>query len=157
MREWARLYGRQPSSRDWSPAQARRGGRPDVVAIFEAGDWPHSSSVSHLFGSWNAAIVAAGFTPRRSGGQDDHQFSPRRYGVADWPVWTGWRLAAGLRHRAGLSQTQVATAAHVSTSWVTHLENGECLNPQIRPLIAYARAIGVHPAVFMEGEVSDDE
>ena len=65
---WGEVYGGPPSARDWNPAQAVIRGRPDISARFYAdGCWPHVNSARRAFGSWNAAIEAAGFTPRLPG------------------------------------------------------------------------------------------
>lgn len=155
MQAWAELYGGPPTSLAWSPAQARRSSSdPEVVARFAGGDWPNAATVVRLFGSWNAAIEASGFEPMRRGEHRGLPRNERQRNMDLWPEWSAWRLAAGLRAHSGLTQAEVAEMAHVSTSWINHLENGGS-NPQIRPLIAYARAIGVHPAVFVE-QVDDE-
>ena len=74
MQEWSALYGQQPGARDWNPNMARNQGREDVATRFDIdGCWPHTSSVVHVFGTWNAAIEAAGFTPRAPGGRGPGQ------------------------------------------------------------------------------------
>ena len=50
IKEWERLHGQPPSAREWHDMRSDD-------------HWPYSSSVQHHFGSWNAAIAAAGFTP----------------------------------------------------------------------------------------------
>lgn len=67
MQEWAAEYGEPPSSHDWDswhaehvlhdPARADRFRSAD-------GRWPTLTSVCRAWGSWNAAIEAAGFAPR---------------------------------------------------------------------------------------------
>lgn len=44
-------------------------GRPPALIDFGGGDYrfPSHRTVTNFFGSWNAAIVAAGFAPRRKG------------------------------------------------------------------------------------------
>jgi hypothetical protein len=37
---------------------------PEKVARLRAGNWLTVPTVQHYFGSWNAAIEAAGLTPR---------------------------------------------------------------------------------------------
>jgi hypothetical protein len=58
MRRWAELYGRAPSSYDWSRTHARR---RDAEALrrLERGDWPASATVSAVYGTWTAALVDA--------------------------------------------------------------------------------------------------
>lgn len=65
---YAERYGRPPAAADWSPALARAQGRPDRAERFKAdGIYPYARTVTERFGSWNAAIEAAGFTPTRRG------------------------------------------------------------------------------------------
>jgi hypothetical protein len=72
MREWADIYGEPPAVPDWCPSVAARNGDPDRVRRFREakGQWPAHTTVFEVFGpsGWNAAIEAAGFAPRRSGG-----------------------------------------------------------------------------------------
>jgi hypothetical protein len=58
MRAWHVLYGRPPSSTDWSRTHARRRGR-EALRRLEAGDWPSSSTVGDLYGGWPAALADA--------------------------------------------------------------------------------------------------
>jgi hypothetical protein len=64
---WAELYGAPPAAAEWNPAMARRQGRPDRAERHAAGDWPFASTVVAYFGSWNAAIEAAGWRSRPPG------------------------------------------------------------------------------------------
>jgi len=58
MREWRRLYGRPPSSTDWSRTHAsRRGG--EALKRLRARDWPAASTVIDIYGSWPAAHADA--------------------------------------------------------------------------------------------------
>jgi transcriptional regulator with XRE-family HTH domain len=67
IREWAVLYDELPAMDDWNPYKARFRGDEERARRFEAthGYWPHCTTVYALFGSWNAAIAAAWFEPRR--------------------------------------------------------------------------------------------
>ena len=57
MRAWRALYGRLPSSYDWSSTHARgRGG--EAAQRLRAGDWPSASVVGAVFGTWRAARSA---------------------------------------------------------------------------------------------------
>lgn len=67
LHEWTRLYGRTPSSVAWNPSLARSKGQLDLVERFYAGRWPSTSIVQKRFGSWNAAIDAAGLPRNRNG------------------------------------------------------------------------------------------
>lgn len=55
IREYARLHGRPPAATAW------------LQPIPIRGDTPPVSRVQKAFGSWNAAIAAAGFEPVRPG------------------------------------------------------------------------------------------
>jgi hypothetical protein len=57
MRAWHQLYGRLPSSYDWSRTHARRRGDEELDRLAE-GDWPPASVITVLFGSWSAARAA---------------------------------------------------------------------------------------------------
>lgn len=57
-------YGRQPNATDFNPPLARSMGHHWRADRFHAdGDYPGSSSVQYVFGTWNAAIEAAGLPP----------------------------------------------------------------------------------------------
>ena len=77
IREWAVRYGEAPAMPDWNPWHARNVMRDlGRAERFEATThWPHITSVVYHFGSWNAAIKAAGFTPRANhgGGGNQHR------------------------------------------------------------------------------------
>jgi AraC-like DNA-binding protein len=57
MRVWHQLYGRLPSSYDWSRAHARRRG-DEALDRLAAGEWPAASVITTVFGSWSAARAA---------------------------------------------------------------------------------------------------
>lgn len=66
IREWNTIYGEPPAAPDWTPSKARHMNDEARARRYEEaeGHWPgHMTLVNH-FGSWNAAIAAAGFTPR---------------------------------------------------------------------------------------------
>jgi hypothetical protein len=58
MRRWAELYGRAPSSYDWSRTHARRRG-DQALRRLERGEWPAPAIVSGLYGTWAAALTDA--------------------------------------------------------------------------------------------------
>ena len=64
MRRWRGLYGRLPSSYDWSRTHACRRGQPATERL-ETGGWPSASVVTSVFGSWPAA------RSRAEGGADE--------------------------------------------------------------------------------------
>jgi hypothetical protein len=58
MTEWRSRYGTLPSSYDWSRTHAgRRGG--EALKRLAEGEWPASSVVTRLFGTWAVARAAA--------------------------------------------------------------------------------------------------
>jgi DNA-directed RNA polymerase subunit RPC12/RpoP len=65
---WARLHGEPPCMTTWSITRARNIGKPELTQVklvpYKAGEWPSPQAVIRAFGSWNAGIEAAGFTPR---------------------------------------------------------------------------------------------
>jgi hypothetical protein len=58
MRRWAELYGRAPTSCDWSRTHARRRGAQPMKRL-ERGDWPAPATVSGLYGTWAAPLLDA--------------------------------------------------------------------------------------------------
>jgi hypothetical protein len=58
IRAWRARYGAAPSSYDWSHTHARRRGR-EALERLQAGEWPASSTVIDLYGSWAAAVADA--------------------------------------------------------------------------------------------------
>lgn len=67
IRRWVEIYGDVPSATDWNPYAAARMGHVERARVYEAGEWPSSATAVWHFGSWNAAITAAGFAPRPVG------------------------------------------------------------------------------------------
>jgi hypothetical protein len=67
IRRWTDRYGEPPAIADWSPARARRAGQQWRVERYHAGDWPSGSTVLRRFGTFTAAIEAAGLQPRPRG------------------------------------------------------------------------------------------
>src|SRR4030081_1483371 len=58
MLQWRRHYGRLPSSYDWSRTHARRRGG-EVLERLTGGEWPASSVVTRVVGTWATARAAA--------------------------------------------------------------------------------------------------
>lgn len=67
---WAVEYGEPPAGPDWSPTAARAKNDLPRAERFEAasGRWPWQNTVVREFGTWNAAVSEAGFTPRAAHG-----------------------------------------------------------------------------------------
>lgn len=78
--EWAHLHGEPPAVPDWNPTQARILNDEPRARRFEDADgiWPHAQSVRRAFGSWAAAIEAAGFVPRAPHGGGGNQYRRHR-------------------------------------------------------------------------------
>jgi hypothetical protein len=82
IRRWVAVHGEPPSYRDWEPygcrqvlhdeARARRA----EASLVEG--WPSAGAVINAWGSWNAAIRAAGFEPRAPHGGAGNQQRRRR-------------------------------------------------------------------------------
>lgn len=70
--EWAERYGSPPTASDWrrAPSTLRRL-HPDrqrqILARHRDRHWPPASGVQNAFGSWNAALEAAGLEPLARG------------------------------------------------------------------------------------------
>lgn len=68
IQEWADQNGGiPPTATDWNPAMARAIDKPEKADKFSEACWPHVVTVQSYFGTWNAAIKAAGFEPRPPG------------------------------------------------------------------------------------------
>ena len=77
MRRWRDLYGRLPSSYDWSRTHARRRGE-EAIDCLAAGDWPAPSVITDVFGSWAAAHAAVGATQAATPDRGDRHDAPNR-------------------------------------------------------------------------------
>lgn len=67
IREWTGRYGEPPATADWSPSRARNAGQDWRAERYRAGDWPSVSTVVRRFGTFGAAVRAAGLVPRPRG------------------------------------------------------------------------------------------
>lgn len=61
---FALATGTPPIARDWDPARARAVGEQWRADRWEQGAYPRAATVRRRFGTWNAAIRAAGYEPR---------------------------------------------------------------------------------------------
>jgi hypothetical protein len=113
--QWHERYGEAPRMVDWEPSRARRYGQAWRAERFEAERWPSARVVRGHFGTFNAAIEAAGLVPRAAARRSDptrrgsdaivYAFIDwtRRYGdvptMADWDpararqLRQEWRIA----------------------------------------------------------------
>ena len=76
--EWTRRYGDLPAMADWDPVRARRLGQTWRIARYHDGDWPSARSVAHHFGSFTAAVAAAGLVPRPRSSPPAQRLASRR-------------------------------------------------------------------------------
>jgi hypothetical protein len=67
MWRWAELFGAPPAAVDWNAWHRRRWPWRDERYQATGRTWPASQWVVQVFGSWNAALVAAGYRPRPVG------------------------------------------------------------------------------------------
>jgi hypothetical protein len=66
--EWAALHGEAPSSADWNPSLARWRAQEWRIERYRDGVWPSTNAVKrHFGGSFDAAVLAAGFATARPG------------------------------------------------------------------------------------------
>jgi hypothetical protein len=68
IRRWHELTGQAPSATDWYPSHPRH--KPS--AALGLGRWPSNKAMRRVFGSWTAAVEAAGLEPR--GRRDLHRY-----------------------------------------------------------------------------------
>ena len=64
IKRWRAMYGECPRMIDWEPGRARRLGQQWRADRFESGTWPTTRMVRCQFQTFNAAIEAAGLSPR---------------------------------------------------------------------------------------------
>lgn len=64
---WTAEHDAPPRQEDWHPCLARARGHHDTADQFDSATYPWASIVRQRFGTWNAAIAAAGYTPRHPG------------------------------------------------------------------------------------------
>jgi hypothetical protein len=68
IREWEARYGEPPCSADWNPSLARWRAQDWRAERYREGAWPSTNAAKRPFdGSFDAAVRAAGFEPRRPG------------------------------------------------------------------------------------------
>jgi hypothetical protein len=80
MQEWAAEYGEPPAVTDWNTYTAEHAMDDSARAdrFRQAGGrWPRHTTVFMEWGSWNAAIVAAGFQPRPAHGGGGNELRRR--------------------------------------------------------------------------------
>lgn len=101
IRSWAASHGSPPVAPDWNASLARDRGKPD-----RGSEYPAVATVQNVFGSWRAAIVAAGFDG----------FAPGCYGRAgEDPAVIAETVQL---YRSGMSLAAVGAALGVTDSTV---------------------------------------
>lgn len=84
VKAWAATYGEPPAVPDWSPQNSREMHDEKRAQrwIDADGAWPHFQTVVQTFGTWSAAIEAAGFTPRAAHGGAGNELRRRNLKAA---------------------------------------------------------------------------
>lgn len=115
LRAWARECGQPPRAEDWSAAsQAKLATRAfRNRGIDKAASWPSPTTVRRYFGSWSAALDAAGLRSGR---------------LAPWGLSLAERVATARRLSArGLTTAQVARELELSAPTIAkYLRAGVC-------------------------------
>lgn len=78
MQKWTELYDEVPGTIDWNPAMARLRGEPQRQVRYLNGAWPATATVVRHFGSWTAAVQAAGLEARTAGPRDHIACDPNK-------------------------------------------------------------------------------
>lgn len=109
IRDWADEHGGVPPTTPcWAPGH--HNAKDWMRAEYETGRWPHSRLVCRVFGTWNAALIAAGFEPHSVKGRTPNidtliaqiragervEDMAERYGVVPTAITQRFRYA-GLR------------------------------------------------------------
>lgn len=127
-REWNDRYGMPPAALDWNPPMARKASatrRAEIEQRHAEGLWPGASTVTKLFGSWNAMLEQAGMEALHGEGQRRRakggrpEIDKRRNTVAE--LWREGYTAAEIAERLGV------TRAVVTNDVTTLRRNGEDL------------------------------
>lgn len=96
LQRWAHLRGAPPRAIDWSPSELQLLGDIGVERFARVtagnGQWPSAATVRTLFGSWDAAITAAGFELRSSWTRERVEGALRRWfdSFGKLPTTTEW-------------------------------------------------------------------
>jgi hypothetical protein len=145
--EWTEVFGEPPTSSKWGPGHLRNKGQEDDLVNFLSGHYPTTRTVARFFGSFPAAIQAAGYAPAKIGRPDGSHtpgLDPR------WPEWEGWQYLSGYRQRSGMSMKELAAKTHISYGHLRHMEQGVKTNPGIRVVLAVSVGLGVRPSVLLD-------
>jgi hypothetical protein len=90
---WRAIVGRPPTMRSWDPSRLedtiakgianlreRVATHRQIQDLYRAGDWPSERTVRDRFGSLNAALVVAGYSPRAQGRHEPRLPRPPQVG-----------------------------------------------------------------------------
>ena len=95
IRRWASEHGSPPMASEWADSFRRH---PD----FEKGGWPTANTVAYRFGTFNAAVEAAGLQPaHRPGGQPRKPLTPQQ--LADTAALAQEHGLGGAAKRLGMT------------------------------------------------------
>lgn len=97
---WVELFGEAPSANDWSTTIREQSWRAERYRA-TGRSWPSMQNGQKLFGSWSAALAAAGQVPRPAGAhghQPNSPVSPHRTHCRNGhPISETYRLPSGKR------------------------------------------------------------
>ena len=117
LHDWNRLWGQPPRSYEWAPASSGARRRPTLGCRLWAvrhPRWPSKATVARHFGTWNAALEAAGLPLRRPTTAPASERAER--------IAVARRLS-----RAGLTSREIADLIDVSARTVrAYLNAGRC-------------------------------
>jgi hypothetical protein len=105
LQEWTAANGRPPRAEDWSTlAETKQRAEPACRWLPESPSWPCPTTVRRYFGSWSAALEAAGLR--------SHRLAPWELNLAE-RVESARRLAS-----AGRATSEIARQLDISASTV---------------------------------------
>jgi len=122
VREWRELTGSAPTVPDWSPAHASAGHPGAARFAAEPGRWPSAAALRVHFGSFRAAVEAAGVVPARHGVRQ--RWTPERIvaAIRSWQRDHGAPPRHADWQSAGDSHPARSTVYRVMGSWEQALE-----------------------------------
>ncbi len=125
--EWNDRYGEPPCSADWNPSLARWRAQEWRIERYRDGVWPSTNAVKRPFGgSFDAAVRAAGLTPRRPGPRPravaevaapDGAAAERRAQRAEAKLDAARRRARRASEQAGRARRALARAHEAQAEW----------------------------------------
>jgi Homing endonuclease associated repeat len=119
---WSELTGAPPTVGDWSPAHAPAGHLGSARYLEDPGRWPSAALVRQRFGSFRAAVAAAGFRPMALGPRPRWTRERIAAAVAEWQQRSGRPPTTGDWRHAGERHPSASTVYRVLGSWRRALE-----------------------------------